>query len=215
MSWNQFKKEMWESGKFLAEWDHGIRYKAMEIPRESIDEGEYNPSALWIIGINDGGVRVFDQLFDPCYDRMDNEQKTAFSNIVSHMPEDVAIFAEQIGIEIHSITEIKITITAQILDGNLGDGWSDTHGAAMALAEFTDKTWRADLAAIGQHDVEIHIDVQRDAAGHTMAKDILIENIEDAPLGFENEIERSLTPEGDIWENFCSSDMADQYYIED
>ena len=43
---------------------------------------------------------------------------------------------------------MTITLYTQILSGNLGDGWTDNNEAADALADYTERTWRADLAEL-------------------------------------------------------------------
>lgn len=43
---------------------------------------------------------------------------------------------------------MKITVTAQIFDGNMGDGWNDQHATACALREYTERErWQISCCA--------------------------------------------------------------------
>lgn len=98
-----------------------------------------------------------------------------------------------------------ITITAQILDGNLGDGWRDNYEAAQALAEFMEQRWRDDLAELAAegHEVDIQIDVQ---SAEGCARKTTVD-ADDADLAAR--AERLLTDRSRIWELFCSSPEAE------
>mgnify|MGYP001212158023 FL=1 len=98
-----------------------------------------------------------------------------------------------------------ITITAQILDGNLGDGWRDNYEAAQALAEFMEQRWRDDLAELAAegHEVDIQIDVQS-AEGCVRETTV---DADDADLAAR--AERLLTDRNRIWERFCNSPEAE------
>lgn len=84
----------WEAAEFLVEWDHeGLRYKALSVPREAIDEdSDEDYPALMIIGIDSGGVRRVDELFDPAYGRMGREEKESICEILSHAPKEIKYF---------------------------------------------------------------------------------------------------------------------------
>lgn len=43
---------------------------------------------------------------------------------------------------------MTITLYTKILSGNLGDGWNNNNAVADALADYTERTWRADLAEL-------------------------------------------------------------------
>lgn len=95
----QYEDEMWNAAEFLTEWNHdGLRYKALSVPREAIDEDSDEAPALMIIGIDDGNVRRVDELFDPAFDRMKyGEFQVSLGEILEHAPEEVREFAEEIG----------------------------------------------------------------------------------------------------------------------
>lgn len=97
MNWNQYQKEMWDEARLITEWQHeGLRYKAVEVPRGAIDEGsEEQLPALWVIGLNDGGVREYDHFFDPCFDRMLAADKKVLAALLTHAPREVIFFTEQ------------------------------------------------------------------------------------------------------------------------
>lgn len=89
--------EMWNAAEFLTEWDYeGIVYKALSVPREAIDEDDESQEALMVIGLDSGNVRRVDELFDPCYERMGQEEKETLAEILLHAPEEVKEFALKI-----------------------------------------------------------------------------------------------------------------------
>jgi hypothetical protein len=98
-----------------------------------------------------------------------------------------------------------ITITAQILDGNLGDGWRDNYEAAQALAAFTEQRWRDDLAELAAegHEIDIQIDVQ---SAEGCARKTIVD-ADDADLAAR--AERLLTDRNRVWEQFCLSPEAE------
>lgn len=104
-----------------------------------------------------------------------------------------------------------ITIQAQILDGNLGEGWVDNNQAANALAEFTETVWNKDLAEFVEagHEVEIEIDVQR-ASGCSREVSVLIDDCDGDAIELEQAVEAALTSENTIWGQFCASDEAEE-----
>lgn len=111
-----------------------------------------------------------------------------------------------------------ITISTQVLDGNLGDGWNDNYGAALALAKYTENIWRNDLAEYADaHEIEICIDVEKNTSG--CGRSVSVE-IDDSDMDHDDiydmvqKIENALTDEGRIWEMFCSSDEAAEYVTE-
>ena len=103
-----------------------------------------------------------------------------------------------------------ISIQAQILSGNLGDGWADNSEAAHALAEFTRQTWEEDLSSFEDagHEIEIGIDVQC-ARGSSSDVAVFVSGYDEAAAALENEVKAALTYEGTIWERFCASEEAE------
>lgn len=108
-----------------------------------------------------------------------------------------------------------ITITKQILDGNMGDGWNDNHAAARAFAEFAENTWRSDLSELADagHAIDIKIDVQRNTSGCAHGVEIIITS-DSGDLNKEREIESSvefsLTSTDVLWTKFCDSEIAER-----
>ena len=98
-----------------------------------------------------------------------------------------------------------ITIRAQILDGNLGEGWPDNYAAAQALADFTREKWEADLADLAEagHEINIDIDVQHNASGSSRAVEVWCDDAE-----LQRQAEAALTDETRIWDLFCRSEEA-------
>ena len=98
-----------------------------------------------------------------------------------------------------------ITIRAQILDGNLGDGWRDNYRAAQVLSDFTRETWEGDVSELKEagHDVEIEIDVERNASGSSRAVEVWCDDPE-----IRQKAESALTDECRIWDLFCRSEEA-------
>lgn len=115
---------------------------------------------------------------------------------------------------------VKITVSAQILSENLGDGWVNNNDAAQALADYTEKIWLADLSGViaAGNDVEICIDVQRSTggSGREVSVDVDLSATDEASLdaAFDlmKQVKNTLTDEGVIWNSFCSSDEATPYF---
>ena len=107
---------------------------------------------------------------------------------------------------------MTITLYTQILSGNLGDGWNDNNEAADALADYTERTWRADLAELLDegHEVEIEIDVQKDTGGYSHSVRVEADTFE-----MVERVEGLLTDEGTIWERFCAAEEAAEYWSEE
>src|SRR5574337_366269 len=100
-----------------------------------------------------------------------------------------------------------ITITYQILAGNLGDGWDDELAAAYAYAEFVDGKYRA----IAQDEfpgatIEINIDVQR-ASGCSRQVDVDSDQEGDL-IAAEKLKDRLDYLSSNFWDEFCSSEAA-------
>ena len=106
---------------------------------------------------------------------------------------------------------MNITINTQILSGNLGDGWTDNNAAADALADYTENTWRADLAELIDegHTIEIEIEVLPNTSG--AGRDLAIDA---ETFGMVERVEGLLTDEGTLWERFCDSAAAADLWSE-
>lgn len=100
----------------------------------------------------------------------------------------------------------QIRIRAEILSGNLGEGWADNYKAAQALAAYTKDTWMSDLQAFIEagHEVEITIDVQH-ASGCARERAVDVSGAEDEAAELEMQVEHALTDESSIWTQFCES----------
>lgn len=104
---------------------------------------------------------------------------------------------------------MNITINDQILSGNLGEGWADNNVTAAGLAEFTRQTWLNDLAGViaDGHQVEIGIEVIRNTDGCGRDLAVWADDVE-----LEQRVEELLTDSNTIWERFCSSEEAENYF---
>jgi hypothetical protein len=109
----------------------------------------------------------------------------------------------------------KITVSTQILSGNLGDGWNDQNEAAAALAEYTEATWTDDLSefAAQGYELEFDIDVERNTSGCGRGMNVSVDSDDeldhDDIYNLEQKIENTLTDEGRIWEKFCNEDLPE------
>lgn len=111
---------------------------------------------------------------------------------------------------------MKITITTQILDGNLGDGWNDNYEAANGLANYIEAIWMKDLAEIiaEGHEVNINIDVQYNTSGCSRNLDVWVDSNDDSGYDLVERVWNTLTDENRIWEQFCASEEATKYFEE-
>ena len=107
-----------------------------------------------------------------------------------------------------------ITVSTKILDGNLGDGWTDNYEAALALADLMRVTWTSDLSEFIEagHTVEIEIDVERNSSGCDCSRSLFV-SISDAKnddevYQLELYATDSLTSEDEIWDDFCANPPA-------
>lgn len=107
-----------------------------------------------------------------------------------------------------------ITVSTQILSGNLGDGWNDQNDAAYALAEYTEATWTADLSeyAAQGYELKFDIDVEHNTSGCSRDMSVSVDSDEldhDDIYDLERKIENTLTDENRIWEKFCNEDLPE------
>jgi hypothetical protein len=108
-----------------------------------------------------------------------------------------------------------IYITTQILDGNLGDGWVDNYAAAQGLAEYTEKTWRDELGGFAEHEIVISIDVEN-ASGCSRDTCVSVRGLDsEAAYDMEKQVSDTITDKNTIWEWFCGSEEAREFFEED
>lgn len=100
----------------------------------------------------------------------------------------------------------RVVINAQILDGNLGDGWADNYEAALALAKFTQEVWARDVSSY-QADFEFNIDVEKNTSGAAREVSVYADDWQQAQA-----IESVLTDPGEIWVSFCESEEAKPFF---
>ena len=104
---------------------------------------------------------------------------------------------------------MNITITDQILSGNLGDGWNNQNEAAEALAEYQETIWENDLSELVTEgrDITINISTQKNTSGYCRDLEIYVEidNDDDFNISLEIEkrVEGMLTDSNEIWQSFC------------
>lgn len=103
----------------------------------------------------------------------------------------------------------NIRVTTEILAGNLG---MDDHQneAAHSLAEYTHKTWHEDLKPLEDrgHEVEVIVLIREDTSGYRRPIDIIAYDGDELDGTLKREVEDSLTPENDIWEQWLQSAEA-------
>lgn len=106
---------------------------------------------------------------------------------------------------------MKITISTQILSGNLGYGWNDNNDAADALGEMTEQVWLADLSEVIDegHEIEFDIDVCHNTSGCSRDVSVDVDGDDwDAESAMIDRVRGALTEEDAIWSRFCDSDEA-------
>lgn len=98
----------------------------------------------------------------------------------------------------------KLTIRAEILEGNLGCGWYDNYAAARALAGATRMTWNYDTRRFRDdgYEIEIEIEIRRNTSGCSRDVDVDVDG-EDYEL--TRRVLNSLTDQRKIFEKFCDS----------
>lgn len=111
---------------------------------------------------------------------------------------------------------MKIAIHAQILSGDIGDGWNDEYAAAQALADYANSVWRNDLSKFIEagHEVSVEIEVQR-ASGDSRDLYVYVAPFSnEGSYELKRQVEAAMTDEGEIWERFCSSPEAKAHFSE-
>lgn len=113
-----------------------------------------------------------------------------------------------------------ITVHAQILDGNLGDNWTDNYQTARALGEYMKNVWYEDLDYGGfadDHEIEFDIEVERNANGINQQVTVSVKGKSNVETAYEMQerVLEWLTDENEIWEQFCSSTEAEQFIKEE
>lgn len=92
-------KIIWQAATLITEWDHyGLRFKALSVPREVLDEDSDEPPALVVIGLDSGNLLVYHQFFDPAFERMSQQGRSELSDLRNHAPVSVIEFADSIGL---------------------------------------------------------------------------------------------------------------------
>lgn len=111
---------------------------------------------------------------------------------------------------------MKITVSAQVLSGNLGDGWADQNEAAQGFAGFLTQKLEARIQE--QHpdaEIEIDIDVQENTSGCSRELSVSVDPWDDE-MGFEIETklcESLLYTESSAWDEFCGG-AGSEYFDE-
>lgn len=104
----------------------------------------------------------------------------------------------------------SISIRAIINDGNMGDGWADNYEAACAYAEFMESEFRQAIEDIAPDaDIEIDVDVNRNASGWTPEPSVICDDAE-LEIRVQHRIDGLRT-----WEEWVDSAEAAQYFSED
>ena len=105
----------------------------------------------------------------------------------------------------NSMSNKKITITATILDGNLGDGFESQTDAAYKLANFMEAEWRSELEEYTEYEVNVDVDVQENTSGCCSDMEIIVEDDDgNRDIDLESEIEQNISTENELWESFCN-----------
>lgn len=86
---------------------------------------------------------------------------------------------------------------SEIYSNDLGSGWKDNHKTAYALAQYTEKIWRAESAGY-KDDIEIGFNIRKKDYGYDL--EMLI-NTND--LDVIDEITGSLSDDSRLWDMFC------------
>ena len=110
----------------------------------------------------------------------------------------------------------RITVSTQILSGNLGDGWTDQNDAAYALAAYTERIVTDELSefAARGYEIVVDVDVQRNTSGCSRSLSVAIDDddMDHSDIyDLQQKIENSLTSDDQIWLAFCDSDEAAQF----
>ena len=111
---------------------------------------------------------------------------------------------------------MKITITDQILSGNMGDGWADQNAAATAYADYLTDEYRAAVQAeFPAATIIVAIEASRNTSG--CGRDLAISvdpwNDETA-FEIENALTESLAHVGSqAWDSWCGGDGS-EYFTE-
>ena len=106
---------------------------------------------------------------------------------------------------------MKITVSRQMLSGNMGDGWNDD--AAQGYANFLEGRLEAEVKErYPEAEVEISIDVQN-ASGCSRELSVSVDPWDDERgCDIERDLEESLScTEDKAWEDFCGGEGAEFY----
>ena len=100
---------------------------------------------------------------------------------------------------------MKITVTNQILAGNMGDGWKD--GAADAYGDFVAEKLRERVRELyPDADIVVETDIQN-ASGYSRGIQVDSDDI-DAVISLEDDL---ATVNHYAWDEWCNSDHSAEY----
>jgi hypothetical protein len=111
---------------------------------------------------------------------------------------------------------MKITITDQVLSGNMGDGWTDQNEAAEGFAAYLTEAYRVDvLAAYPDAEIEIDVNTERNTSGYSRDIDVSIDPYDEDSFEIMESLTESLrNVSASAWESFCDGD-GEEYFEED
>jgi hypothetical protein len=111
---------------------------------------------------------------------------------------------------------MKITITDQILSGNMGDGWADQNDAAEGYAEYLTEKYRAEvLETYPDAEIEIDIDTGRNTSGCSRDVDVDVDPYDEKIYDIISTLTESLkNVSAQAWDEWCGGDGSD-YFEED
>ena len=106
---------------------------------------------------------------------------------------------------------MKITVSDQILSGNLGDGWADEREAAKGLAKYYEEKLEAFVKS-EYPEAEIIIDIEvQFASGCTRGLSVDVTDSED-DYEITNRLEDLLPRiEEKLWKSWCAGDGSEYF----
>jgi hypothetical protein len=95
---------------------------------------------------------------------------------------------------------------SKIYSNDLGSGWNDNHKTAYALAQYTEKIWRAESENF-KDDIEIGFNISKKDYGYDIEMSI---NTND--LDVIDEITGSLSDESRLWDMFLNETRTESLF---